>query len=112
MGLYAEIAQRLRSERERQRLSQGELARRLGVASNTVSRWETGTYKPKLEDLDKVARELGLGVGDLIPQNRRQPAEPLGRLLRLAESLSEEDLAELERFAEFRRAQYGAKHER
>ena len=33
-------------------MSQDAVAEQLGIASNTVSRWETGTYKPTPEDLD------------------------------------------------------------
>lgn len=102
-SLYDEIARRLKSEREARRLSQQELAARLGVASNTISRWETGTNKVRLEDLDRVAVALGLNVGDLLPQYASGATSRMERLLRIAESLEPEDIAELEQFAEFRR---------
>ncbi len=105
MPLYDEIASRLRRQRELRRLSQQELASELGVASNTVSRWETGTSKPRLEDLDRIARTLGLGIGDLIPQNSSAGSDDLNRLVRTLQGLPPEDLAEVERFAEFRRLQ-------
>lgn len=85
------------------RISQQELAKELGVASNTVSRWETGTSKPRLDDLDRIARTLGLGVGDLLPQNSTVANENLGRLMRTLEGLPKEDLVEVERYAEYRR---------
>jgi DNA-binding XRE family transcriptional regulator len=34
-------------------ISQQALAVEIGVAANTISRWETATYHPSLEDLDK-----------------------------------------------------------
>jgi len=40
-------------------ISQDALAKALGVASNTVSRWETGTYRPTIEILERLARFFG-----------------------------------------------------
>jgi transcriptional regulator with XRE-family HTH domain len=102
VALPDEIAQRLRARRELKNISQQELAQRLGVAPNTVSRWETGTYKPRLDDLERIAEVLELGVRDLIPQNPTDDHPALERLISLAKGLSDDDLLELERFAEFR----------
>lgn len=84
-------------------MSQQELAKRLGVASNTVSRWETGTNKVRLDDLDRIATALGLDVGELLPQHAVGQLRRLARLVRIAEGLGAEDLADLEHYAEFRR---------
>lgn len=40
-------------------MTQEELARRAGVARETLSRWESGAQNPSLESLDKVARAAG-----------------------------------------------------
>ena len=48
----------LRREYPKGALSQEALASKLEVASNTISRWETGTYKPTPEDLDKLAKSV------------------------------------------------------
>jgi len=104
MTLYLEVAQRLRRQREARRLSQQDLAARLGVASNTVSRWETGSSRPRLDELDRIARTLGIGVGELIPQNSNAENRDTARLLDLLRGLHDEDLAEVERFVEFRKS--------
>lgn len=50
-------------------LSQGELARAIGVAPNTVSRWETGTYWPTAYDIFNLAEYLQVPVSDFfLPQ--------------------------------------------
>ena len=103
VNLHEAIASRLKTEREARNLSQQELASRLGVAPNTVSRWETGTYRPRLDDLVRIAGALNLEVGDFLADNQPAERKPLERLMQLASRLSDEDLAELERFAEFRR---------
>jgi transcriptional regulator with XRE-family HTH domain len=86
-------------------LSQEGLAKAIGVATNTVSRWETGTYRPRVEDLDALARYFGVSVQVFFP-DVSPPAEDgrLGALLRAAKNLDADDLDELRRFAEFRQA--------
>lgn len=45
--------------------SQAELARRSGVDKNTLTNWFQGRTSPRAYEMDKVARELGVGVNDL-----------------------------------------------
>lgn len=49
-----DLAQVVRSVRERLGLTQQELAVRLGVALPTVSRWENGRHRPSKLALDKI----------------------------------------------------------
>jgi transcriptional regulator with XRE-family HTH domain len=46
--------------RRRARLTQAELARRLGVPQSQVSRWERGAVAPSFETLQRVVRACGL----------------------------------------------------
>ncbi len=48
------------SVRQRTRLTQVELARRLGVPQSQVSRWERGVVTPSFETLQRVVRACGL----------------------------------------------------
>ena len=108
MTLLEYIASRIREFRLAyggQGLSQDVLAANLGVATNTVSRWETGVYKPAIEDLDKLARFFGVSVLDFFPPQERPANDEVAALLRAANSLSEEDVRELRRYAEWRKAQ-------
>lgn len=104
------VAKRIRELRtdygEKTGLSQEALAVKLGVATNTISRWETGTYEPTLEDLEKLARELGVSILEFFPlaEPRNDRNEKVDALLRAAKNLHESDLDELRRYAEFRRA--------
>ncbi len=47
--------------------SQRELARRVGVARNTVARIETGNRRPSLALLERLARTFKVGMVDLFP---------------------------------------------
>jgi transcriptional regulator with XRE-family HTH domain len=87
-------------------LSQEALAQKVGVATNTVSRWETATYEPTLNDLEALSRELGVSILEFFPQaaESEEKSKRVDALLRAARNLNEADLEELRRYAEFRRA--------
>lgn len=56
---------RIKSLRERQGLSQGELAARMGVDKAAVCRWESGKASPRTERLPELARILDCTIDDL-----------------------------------------------
>jgi transcriptional regulator with XRE-family HTH domain len=87
-------------------ISQDALAKALGVATNTISRWETATYRPTIDDLEKLARFLGKSVLDFFPKEdvHTERSEKIDALLRTAAQLQDEDVDELRRYAEYRRA--------
>jgi transcriptional regulator with XRE-family HTH domain len=84
-------------------LSQEQLAQKLGVAANTISRWETATYKPSVEDLEKLSLFFAVPILDFFPAAAQKDQE-IDNLVTLVRDLSSEDREELRRYAEFRRA--------
>lgn len=88
-------------------LSQEELAKELEVKTNTISRWETGVYKPKLRDLDRLARFFGVSVSAFFQGDGSDQSysEPVNALMRAAKELPAEDIEVLRQFAELKRAQ-------
>lgn len=101
--LYEHIAERIKSLRLGINMSQEALAKATGVATNTISRWETGAYKPAIVDLDRLARFFSVSVLEFFPDQDASKGAMDG-LLRAAKDLPESDLLELKRYAEFRRA--------
>lgn len=87
-------------------LSQESLAIHLQVAANTISRWETGTYRPSLKDLERISRFFGVSIMSFLPDELvdEDEDENLKALLRTARQLHPADLEELRKYAEFRRA--------
>jgi len=87
-------------------LSQESLAAHLKVAPNTISRWETGMYRPSLKDVERLARFFGVSVMSFLPDELvgEDDSENLKALLRTARQLHPADLEELRKYAEFRRA--------
>lgn len=104
MDLLEHVGSRIKSLRRAAGQSQQDLASALKVVTNTVSRWETGTYKPGIEDLDALARHFKVSILEFFPQPGQGRSEKVAALLRAAEGLKDEDIEELQRYAEFRRA--------
>jgi transcriptional regulator with XRE-family HTH domain len=108
MTLFSYVGQRIRELRTSfgggVGLSQDALAKALGVTANTISRWETATYRPSLEDLEKLSRYFHISILDFFPPDERMANDQISALLRTAKELPPEDLDELQRYAEFRRA--------
>ena len=102
--LYAYIGDKIRIQREQHKLTQEALAGRMGVSANTISRWETTAYKPSVNDLDLLARLFGVPIWSFFPSPAQPPTDKHHALLRAAGDLPEEDLDELERYADFIRA--------
>ncbi|HEX6329837.1 MAG TPA: XRE family transcriptional regulator [Actinomycetota bacterium] len=61
-GELGDIGSRLRQERERARMSQRELARRLGVSASLISQIESGQSKPSVSTLYAIVTELGVSL--------------------------------------------------
>jgi transcriptional regulator with XRE-family HTH domain len=85
-------------------ISQDALAKALGMTANTISRWETGTYRPSLEDLDALSRFFGVSILEFFPKDGESQESKVTALLRAARDLPQEDIDELQKYAEFRRA--------
>ncbi len=103
------VARRIRELRiayGKKGLSQEDLAQMVGVSTNTISRWETGTYEPTLNDLELLTRKLGAQILDLFPKidQGTSKSQTVDALLRAANELDRSDIDELRRYAEFRRA--------
>ena len=110
MDLLDHIAARIRDLRvsynSGEGLSQESLATNLKVAPNTISRWETGTYRPSVKDLEKISRFFGVSIISFFPSETVSDDEDenLKALLRAARQLHPADLEELRKYAEFRKA--------
>lgn len=88
-------------------LSQADLAETLEVATNTISRWETATYKPTAADLAGLARIFNVPVGSLFPPDLQpQPGvdQTTQALMSTLGDLPPDDIEELKHYAEFKRA--------
>src|SRR5437773_7294043 len=68
--IYDQIGSKIRELRTTLKgkgISQEELARAVKTTANTVSRWETATYKPSVADLEVLARFFGVPMAVFFP---------------------------------------------
>lgn len=60
------LARSVRTRRQDAGLSQHDLAAEAGVRQALISEIEIGSANPTLETLEKIARALDVGIGDLL----------------------------------------------
>lgn len=102
--LYKFIGEMIRELRQKcgpRGLSQDDLADRMKTTANTISRWETGTYKPSADDLHKLSRIFGVSISVFFPDMENPH---LNALMSATGDLKEEDIRELIEYAQFRKA--------
>ena len=110
MDLHDHIAAKIKDLRVNynsgEGLSQESLAKHVKVSTNTISRWETGTYRPSTKDLERLSRFFGVPINSFFPSELVGVDEDdnLKALLRAARQLHPADLEELRKYAEFRKA--------
>ena len=92
------MGNRIKMLREKNKMTQSELASALGIRQNTLSTWETGRYEPDNEMLKAIASYFGVSVDYVIggdPPWTSMPGDQIDmmrmvRLIRLVEQLSVE----------------------
>jgi transcriptional regulator with XRE-family HTH domain len=105
MNIYQTIGAKIRELRLHhggKGISQDALAEAMRTTPNTISRWETATYKPSIEDLERLARFFGTSISVFFPDV--EPAARVQALLSATGDLDDEDLSELTEYARFRKA--------
>jgi transcriptional regulator with XRE-family HTH domain len=68
------VVEKMREIREKQGLSQQELADRAGVVKSTIYEAEVGRRIPRIQTLEKLADALGVEIVDLLP-SRKESAD-------------------------------------
>lgn len=108
--IYQEVGKQIRDLRISsggRGISQEDLAQAVGTTANTVSRWETATYKPAISDLEKLARYFRVPITAFFPET--QPMSRANALLTATADLDETDLDEVRLYALFRKSRRLAK---
>jgi len=68
------VVEKMRAIREKQGLSQQELADRAGVVKSTIYEAEVGRRIPRIQTLEKLADALGVEIVELLP-SRKESAD-------------------------------------
>ena len=85
-----EICEILRSLREKHGLTQEQLAERVMVTRQAVSRWETGDTQPNTETLKLLSKEFGVSINTLLGAPRTRICQCCGMPLSEDELISRE----------------------
>ncbi len=70
----------IRELREKQHMTQKELAEKICVSDKTVSKWETDRGLPDVAILEELARALGASVTELLTGELRENENPAGNM--------------------------------
>ncbi len=111
--IYEQVGKQIRELRTTLRdrgISQEELAQAVKTTANTISRWETATYKPSISDLEKLAQFFGVPITLFFPQS--EPKSRTNALLTATTDLDDADLEEVMLYAQFRKARHRARRRR
>lgn len=87
------FAEKLKELRKRAGMSQEKLAERLGVSRQAVTKWETDTGIPELENIRAVSTLFGVSLDELLSEESSDKQADF-----LFESVTEYDLDEPKRF--------------
>lgn len=102
--LYKYIGNKVRELRQSygaKGISQEDLAEEMKTSANTISRWETATYKPSAMELHNLAKFFGVNISVFFPEMENPRLQALMSALG---NLDENDLDELTQYAQYRKA--------
>lgn len=71
-----ETANRLLQYRKKHNLSQEELANKIGVSRQAVSKWERAEASPDTDNLILLAEIYGVSLDELLKENQTIPQNP------------------------------------
>lgn len=59
--------QLIKAARKKAKMTQAQLASKMGVTNHCINKWETGVRNPKYGTLSRIADALGISVNCLLP---------------------------------------------
>jgi len=94
------VGRKIRQLRRQRKLTQVELAERIGIHQSDLSRMEQGEYKVGLDTLLKILATFDLSIGDFFEEGNRTET-----VIERYRPLSPSAQREVESFIEFKRRQ-------
>ncbi|MDO5330576.1 MAG: helix-turn-helix domain-containing protein [Bacillota bacterium] len=76
-----DLSEKIKKIREDKNLTQDEMAERISVTRQAISKWERGVGYPSLEALRLISNEFGVSLNDLLEvgkQERSEEFKPIG----------------------------------
>lgn len=85
------VGRAIAGQRLRSKLSQEQVAERLGIGNEAVSRIERGVVMPNIERLVELAEIFGCEAAELLTEASARPEDQARRLHSLLSTLDDED---------------------
>jgi transcriptional regulator with XRE-family HTH domain len=100
------VGRKIRKLRKERKLTQTELASRIGVQQSDLSRMEKGEYRVSLDTLFRILAEFKLGIGEFFEDLTHESITPRDlQIMRHLKAMDEETRREVEDFIAFKRSQ-------
>ena len=93
-----EIANKIKHLRYKSGLTQNQLAARLGVTAQAVSKWENSITMPDITLLPKIAIEFGISIDELFDLTLEQKLDRIEKSMELEDEFTSEVFKEYEIF--------------
>lgn len=91
------INEKIRQMRKTAGLTQEQLASRLGVSAQSVSKWENDITMPDITLLPLIAETFGISIDDLFDLTLEQKLNRIDNRIEIKEELSPADLMNMKR---------------
>lgn len=92
------IANKIKQLRASAGLTQEQLANRLGISAQSISKWETGVTMPDITLLPALSSELGVTIDDLFDLSVNQKMQRIERRLDIEDEFTSDVFYEYESF--------------
>ncbi|MCK8625196.1 helix-turn-helix transcriptional regulator [Apilactobacillus sp. M161] len=80
------LASKIKTQREQVGMSQSELAQKLHVTRQTVSRWENDQTIPNLDTLNDISDELDISLDELLKNDNLKTIGSISKDVKLKKS--------------------------
>lgn len=67
--LFTMLGKKIKTNREKNNMTQAEIAEILGVKPATISKYESGALEPNIEALKKISEIFNVSIDELIKEN-------------------------------------------
>lgn len=102
------VGPKIRQLRKERRLTQTELASRIGIQQSDLSRMEKGEYRVSLDTLFRILAEFNVSIGEFFDDVASESVTPRDvELIRELQQLPASARREVEAFVDFKRSQMG-----
>ena len=95
MIMTCKIGEKIRLLRTQNKMTQEQLADRLGISYQSVSRWENGITYPDIEFLPAIAKHFAVSLDYLLGQDDAEKLKQIKNKIRSIGDMTENDEAEL-----------------